>query len=237
MINFDTIIWISTLIWTFVTPFVLLFCCKKRQEHGNPAGGPLIKSKRCNKAPGLNLDDPDLKSEDRPLGADKTGQTTDMLLQSNKKLSKNRASREPTVTKDQCDTDLRSFLSDKNQKQDAATKMLSLAPTQELEGGAAAEPKKDKIGKKGKGFGGGGKASLECTQNDSQIRTVQENVTQNDNTVEIPAKAVETKETTTKKAPEVGIDGKSTILGKSVFVGKSTVAGNNKTDPLQQPKG
>lgn len=174
-----------------------------------------------------------------------------MMLQSNKKVKSKRASREPTavtVTREQ-DTDLRSFLSEKIIEKKGTSKQLELAPTQEFE-----EPAKEK--KAGGGGGGkkngkvGGFATLECTQNDSEKKPLQEMVTQNDNTAEIPAAKAE--ETLKPQQQPQGMDGKSTMLGKSVMIGqKSTVIGQsvmvgksvakkstvaNKTDPMKQPK-
>lgn len=71
MIKFDIIIiWISTLIWILFTPFIFIFCCKKRPSNKNEKDGgggvqAAIKSKKCNNASGLLKDDPDLKSQDK----------------------------------------------------------------------------------------------------------------------------------------------------------------------------
>ena len=80
------------------------------------------------------------------------------------------------VTKDQCDTDLRSFLSE-NQKREEK----SLAPTQEPIEEKKEAPKMDdkKAAKKALGV-------LDCTQNDSKIHTIQEaNLTQKEITADV----------------------------------------------------
>uniref|UniRef100_A0A7E4VK15 Oxidored_FMN domain-containing protein n=1 Tax=Panagrellus redivivus TaxID=6233 RepID=A0A7E4VK15_PANRE len=202
---------LALLLAALIAPFTAIFLCSKKKQlpgssttgtNGAANNGGGLKSKRCNRSAGLGNDDPDLIKSDRGVAGTNETKPSDKVAEfsapvqpptdANSKMgqagkNKPTPSREQTlVSKEQCDTDLRSFLSEvqknggggkpekakkENKSNDKADKPPSLAATQEVmskEGVGKKQPDKKASDNSKERHN---KPKVEPTQNES-IKTV-----------------------------------------------------------------